>query len=170
MITHAWSVHGSTWHDTEIIERIEVRDLSIAWERPDGTPVYDWENERWTRAYEETDFMASMGDAVYFILCQGPGLFIKIGHTASFKVRMSGMQGGCPYPLIPLEAIPTGGKDLEKYLHWKFEHLQVRNEWFMPGTDLLSFIAGVSEIINEITDESYDFWGAWRALTDDFVT
>jgi hypothetical protein len=34
----------------------------------------------------------------------------------------------------------VGNKKIEKWLHDKFKHLHVRNEWFKPGEDLLQYI------------------------------
>lgn len=76
---------------------------------------------------------------VYFIQAglTGP---IKIGCTRK-KVsgRMAELQAGNHETLRILKEIP-GDYNLERELHQKFKHLQIRGEWFQPTTELILFV------------------------------
>ena len=78
-------------------------------------------------------------NSVYFIQADigGP---IKIGHAACISARMDTFQAGCPFKLVLLGHIPSGGQKLELRLHDKFDHFRLHGEWFEPDQDLLDFI------------------------------
>ncbi len=73
---------------------------------------------------------------VYFV--EGAGL-IKIGTAKVVDQRLSTMRSGSPIPLTLLLAIP-GGREIEKFLHFQYAHLQHHLEWFTAGADLLAHI------------------------------
>jgi hypothetical protein len=62
---------------------------------------------------------------------------IKIGHSRSVKVRMSGLGAGVKL----LGAIP-GGRSEERAMHVQFAHLRLnpKGEWFAPADDLIEYI------------------------------
>jgi hypothetical protein len=81
---------------------------------------------------------------VYFVQAGLPGRPIKIGFTTDLPKRVGALQNGCPEPVEVLGAM-YGGRDLERELHAKFEHLRIHLEWFRAGHDLLGYIWEVSQ-------------------------
>jgi len=78
---------------------------------------------------------------VYFIHC-GPGGYVKIGHTSrALTSRIASLQTGSPYLLELIGAIPRAGRDIELFLHKRFKESRRLGEWFMPCSDLLTYIA-----------------------------
>lgn len=63
---------------------------------------------------------------VYFVT---DGEFIKIGYSNEPKSRMNSLRSGNPRTLRLLGVIP-GTLAIEKSLHQRFAHLEVRREWF----------------------------------------
>jgi hypothetical protein len=76
---------------------------------------------------------------VYFIQAEGTS-FVKIGTSQGHVKRLSGMQTGCPLPLLLLGTCP-GGTDEEFEIHKRFAHLRERGEWFRLEPELQDFIA-----------------------------
>lgn len=77
---------------------------------------------------------------VYFVLCDCPTGFIKIGMAADPEERVINMQTSCPYPLRVLATMP-GGMAAEREMHERFADACVGGEWFRPVPDLLKVIA-----------------------------
>jgi DNA-binding Xre family transcriptional regulator len=75
---------------------------------------------------------------VYFVQ-QGDNGPIKIGVTNNVNKRLTALQGGSPVPLKLLVTF-DGDQAFEAFLHRKFAHLRVHNEWFKPARELLDFI------------------------------
>lgn len=62
--------------------------------------------------------------------------YIKIGYAKSIKQRMFNIQNGCPFKLFLWLGIHSPRfKEIEKYLHSKFEHCKFRGEWFTPSSN-----------------------------------
>ena len=76
---------------------------------------------------------------VYFIQCGKSGP-VKIGATkCSFKVRLAGLQVGCPFKLNLIGVIEKGYT--EKELHKRFsKYKRRRGEWFSPSPEIIGFI------------------------------
>lgn len=74
---------------------------------------------------------------------------VKIGWTADVASRLSGLQTGCPLPLVLMwkqeVAIPAA---VEVALHLRFSDKRVRGEWFDLGPDAVRL---VREACEEIT-------------------
>ena len=64
---------------------------------------------------------------------------IKIGYSSKVKERMGSLQTANSNEL-QLLAVVDGGLRTEKNLHFHFDHLRIRGEWFEPGRELLEFI------------------------------
>lgn len=76
---------------------------------------------------------------VYFIQAGGPSGPVKIGTTGDLKKRLAGLQTSAPEDLILLDVIP-GGREKEAALHAQFQHLRMRGEWFVPGSEIFAFL------------------------------
>jgi len=79
---------------------------------------------------------------IYFIQCGDSGP-IKIGVTVNLPARLRDLQASNPYELKVLTAIEKGSQKREWEIHGMFQHLRIRNEWFQPAQELLSFIDDV---------------------------
>lgn len=73
---------------------------------------------------------------IYFLRAGG---FVKIGYSGNWKNRMSGMQVGSPYTIVPLLVLIGGSKD-EKKLHSRFRASHFRGEWFHLTSSIQQFI------------------------------
>jgi hypothetical protein len=75
---------------------------------------------------------------VYFVqsIEGGP---IKIGTTVRLTMRLQALANEYGLDLRVL-AVTDGSYREEKSLHRQFSHLNVEDEWFEPGDDLLEFI------------------------------
>lgn len=90
---------------------------------------------------------------IYFIQMGHSGP-IKIGFTAESDAirRLAELQTACPWRLRLLGT--TGGEpEDENRMHRTFRHLRTQGEWFLPGRDLLEFIAPHTDLTpSEIDD------------------
>lgn len=75
-------------------------------------------------------------DGVYFVQCQNPDRFVKIGYSTDFKPRFTDLMTSCPYPIRTI-GNHRGPKALETYLHYHFRFERVHGEWFSPTKELL---------------------------------
>ena len=82
-----------------------------------------------------------MVDYVYFFQAGNEGP-IKIGYSLEPEKRLENLQGAVWCKLRSIGFVTTGsmGKELEKALHSKFNHLRIRGEWFWPTIELTDFI------------------------------
>ena len=76
--------------------------------------------------------------AIYFIATPDRSR-IKIGTTNQLTTRIKALR--LEHGDLVVLAVLDGSYDVEKGLHRRFSHLNVTNEWFKPGDDLLGFIA-----------------------------
>ena len=78
---------------------------------------------------------------IYFLQVAGNGP-VKIGFTAKASAlpRLKSIQRAMPYDLVLL-GVMGGGKEEELHLHYRFLDHAIRNEWFRPHPDLLTWIA-----------------------------
>ena len=81
--------------------------------------------------------------------------YIKIGYAKSFKQRLHNIQNGCPFKLSLWYGIFTPKfKEIENYLHSKFNHCRVRGEWFAPSdsdiNELCNFVGNTNAHIKGI--------------------
>ncbi len=77
--------------------------------------------------------------SVYFILCDAPPRYIKIGVAEKVEQRLHDLRAANPYPL-KLLATMSGGVPAERKLHKRFAHCRHNREWFLPTPELLAFI------------------------------
>lgn len=78
---------------------------------------------------------------VYFVECAN---FIKIGRATNPRLRIGGMQTGCPLPIRFLVAFE--GRDfLEKEMQESFSDCHHRGEWFSANDDLYDFIGAIKK-------------------------
>ena len=97
-----------------------------------------WANAGFPAVAEE-----EIGSFVYFIRGSLPRSLIKIGFSSSLggvHQRLRTMAIGSPVPLSLLGVIP-GGRILERAVHFRFEDLRRRGEWFAPRKKLVGFIS-----------------------------
>ena len=78
--------------------------------------------------------------SIYFI--QDGNQLIKIGYTDNFKQRFIDLQRRAHQLGTSLNVLKVieGNTEEEKRLHYRFRLLNVRDEWFRPGDELLEFI------------------------------
>jgi hypothetical protein len=74
---------------------------------------------------------------VYFIASDDG--FIKIGHSHNPDGRLEFFRYGNPHHLRILHAA-KGSQWNERWVHHRFLHLHVRQEWFQATDDLVAFI------------------------------
>jgi hypothetical protein len=77
------------------------------------------------------------GERLTYFIQAGENGPIKIGSSNDPFRRLRTLQTGNDRPLVMLLA---ASGDFERKLHQKFAHLQLANEWFRPGADLIGFI------------------------------
>ena len=65
---------------------------------------------------------------------------IKIGFTSSHPEKRMRTLSVANSQKLSFIGFILSDKKKEKWLHNKFKHLHIRNEWFKPGEDLLAFI------------------------------
>lgn len=77
---------------------------------------------------------------VYFVQ-SGNGGPVKIGRSASPRVRISSLQTASPYDLRILAVMP-GAAVVERAFHEAFvgDRIRANGEWFRPSTTLMAFI------------------------------
>jgi hypothetical protein len=78
---------------------------------------------------------------VYFVECAN---FIKIGRATNPRLRVGGMQTGCPLPIKFLVAF-EGRAFLEKEMQESFSDCHHRGEWFSANDDLYDFIGALKK-------------------------
>jgi hypothetical protein len=103
--------------------------------------------------------------------------FVKIGISSDVKSRISAMQTGCPYPMMPYAAMFSGREEvllLEALTHRTLIELGVefRGEWFeVPPVDAVAvieklahkneiWIGGPEQMILKIAQQDYDHTAA----------
>jgi len=80
-----------------------------------------------------------MARQTYLIQCGKYGA-IKIGSTVNnIERRLKALQACCPYELKILHVL-KGIKFSEQRLHYTFDHLRIRGEWFQYSGSLKAFI------------------------------
>ena len=74
---------------------------------------------------------------------------IKIGFSGDPVQRLMELQTANPYSLGIILAFEGTPQD-ERTLHWKFRHLsrKLNGEWFEPGSELIQYLAQVSNKMN----------------------
>ena len=80
---------------------------------------------------------------------------IKIGRSSSFKQRFTNIKSACPYDLFLWLSIRTPApNELEKYLHNRYSHRNMRGEWFklddLELDELLAFFTLTNSHIREV--------------------
>ena len=78
---------------------------------------------------------------VYFVECEG---FIKIGRATNPRLRVGGLQTGCPLPIRFLVAF-EGREFLEKKCRILLRTVATGDEWFRGTDDLYAFISAVNK-------------------------
>lgn len=93
-----------------------------------------------------------MGGHVYFAALSGGA--IKIGYTTDLDRRMSNLWYSVPGGVTVLASL-MGTPDAEQWLHLKFASLKISGEWFRPDPSLMSFIADVNRLGNEVVPQAF---------------
>jgi hypothetical protein len=75
---------------------------------------------------------------VYVLYCEG---YCKVGITNNINKRIKTLQTGNPFLIqLVLFNIVNNAADLEKKLHKKYKHKNIRNEWFYLDNDDIQYI------------------------------
>lgn len=81
---------------------------------------------------------------IYFIRQESAEGYIKIGFSAKHPThRLKALQTASPQKLHLLGFV-SGQRDEEKKLHTRFKDLRQDGEWFLPASELLNYINGLS--------------------------
>lgn len=76
---------------------------------------------------------------IYF--AQGSDLGpIKIGHTRRVRWRALELQTSYPFGELAFVGLMLGPPSTEGEMHRRFAGLHIRDEWFRPGAELVTFI------------------------------
>lgn len=78
--------------------------------------------------------------AVYFIKCESPDGFVKIGWSRSVDRRIAALQSASAYRMTLLKVVDGGHRE-EQALHARFAHLRHRGEWYRHDGELAVFCA-----------------------------
>lgn len=76
---------------------------------------------------------------IYFMRCDCPEGFIKIGFGRDPERRLPALQVGSPYHLS-IMATMAGTFSDERTIHERFKEARTQGEWFRPTPELLAFI------------------------------
>lgn len=90
---------------------------------------------------------------MYFATADVNDFPIKIGISASPKIRMSTLQVGLPYTLKLLVLVKIKKAVFETRVHRKFAHLRLRGEWFQRHPEILEYMNSLAAIGN-LTNET----------------
>lgn len=91
-------------------------------------------------AIDEKDLPGDGIDCVYFMAACGR---IKIGTSNNVRSRLDGI---CTPERPVVLALRHGDFKVEREAHRRFAHLRAYLEWFMPGGDLVAYIAEVNKV------------------------
>lgn len=72
---------------------------------------------------------------VYFLKCNE---FVKIGMTGNLLTRLQNFKTNNPLQM-EIIGLFNGGRKEEAILHKKFEHLSLRNEWFLYNQEIAQY-------------------------------
>jgi hypothetical protein len=73
---------------------------------------------------------------------------IKIGISDFPEIRLDTIQNLSPVPLKILKVL-SGGIELERKLHKKFQHLNSHGEWFFYENDIINYLKVVKDVREE---------------------
>ncbi len=71
-----------------------------------------------------------------YVIVNNSKTFCKIGYSNNPNKRLVELQTGNPEKLLLIRTY-KGIKALEKHIHFKYKHLNVKNEWFKYSKELL---------------------------------
>lgn len=71
-----------------------------------------------------------------YVILNSSKTFCKIGYSNNPNKRLVELQTGNPEELILIRTY-EGIKALEKHIHFRYKHLNVKNEWFKYSVELL---------------------------------
>lgn len=90
------------------------------------------EHDKWNPEWEEL-----YGPRRVYIVKVGE--YVKIGYSADVRGRIMEMQVSNPHAVELLYAFP-GDEKIEDFLHYAFDHLHHRGEWFRMDKQISDFI------------------------------
>lgn len=93
----------------------------------------------------------------YFIQGEQTKL-IKIGKSHDLFRRLQVLQMGSPDRLRILAAISNKSGNFERECHLQFESSRVHGEWFNPSEELLSFIAALPKLSEQLESIDEEKW------------
>lgn len=76
---------------------------------------------------------------IYFLQGDDGGP-IKIGRTCKLRWRCSEWNAGYPFGTLHYVGLILGVGQVERDLHRRFKHLNIKFEWFRPAQELLDFV------------------------------
>ena len=106
----------------------------------DRRAAFRQEDEDYGWSFEARRWDADAAEVVYYLLRESDGL-IKIGTSAVFRNRLSGLRG--EHGSLRILLTHRGDRICEQGMHMKFRDLRVAGEWFRPGRPLMAWILEV---------------------------
>jgi hypothetical protein len=94
---------------------------------------------------------------IYLIVNQS-NTYCKIGYSKHPDKRLLELQTSNPEKLTLLRSY-EGFKALEKHIHFRYKHLNVKNEWFKYSTELLKDLDKNFKDINIEHEQIYSIFG-----------
>lgn len=98
--------------------------------------------------------MGTPQSVVYFAKCES---FIKIGTTTNLKERIGVLATSSPFPIACLGTLP-GDKELEGWLHGRFESHRAMREWFHHRGSVAAFVKEVVLRKGKLKQRAIENW------------
>ena len=91
---------------------------------------------------------------IYFMLCKGPGSYIKIGKAIDPWKRLREVNCVSPYEIVLLRVEKTRrAYAREKKLHAMFKEEHHKGEWFKPSEALMTYIMSLDPDVEKYRHE-----------------
>ena len=120
---------SAKWNDDQMSDHVSAEELVQTWQRGNRIAA---RRAKLNRAA-----------LIYFIRCECPTGFIKIGFAEDPQRRLLGLRTSCPYPLSLIAQLP-GSIEEEHAIQKRFAAANVGGEWFRPVPELLEFMATIA--------------------------
>lgn len=93
---------------------------------------------------------AELHDQITYVAWSEAFNFCKVGVTTNLRRRLITLRTGCP-DLVIVDTYPVG-RDLERFLHRRFEGQRVTGEWFnVSASDIREAVAEYAKKPRQVT-------------------
>lgn len=101
-----------------------------------------------------------------YVILNSSKTFCKIGYSNNPNKRLVELQTGNPEELVLIRTY-EGIKALEKHIHFRYKHLNVKNEWFKYSIELLEDLDKNFKNINIEYEQTYFLFG-YKVTKEEF--